>query len=124
MSPSTEMFRPMSSMPKVNLARVGTAFDVDTLGEVKAQLTPLLTRQGHVVLDLRGARLDSSGLGAVLSLQRKLHLQGRGLFVVTECAEFRRLLETVEATHALTLYSDLEHALNLAESTGKLGYSA
>ena len=45
----------------VTCVRVATQFDVDTAADVKLELKPLLTKPGHVVLDLRGATMDSTG---------------------------------------------------------------
>lgn len=100
---------------EVTFARVDCAFDTDTAVRIKEQLTPLLHRPGHVVLDLREARLDSAGLGALLTIQRRLEAQGRRLFVVNDDPGFRDLLERAEVADCLTLFDEADDAMAVAQ---------
>lgn len=105
---------PATPSEEVTCVRVEEQFDLDNFSRVKEQLKPVLRRVGPVVLDLRTARLDGFGLGALLSMQLKLELQGRRMFVVTSSPDFHQLLDASGAAQSLSLYSDLEQAVRLA----------
>ena len=109
---------------QVTFVCVGHGFDVDTASQVRTELLPLLLRQGHVVLDLRDAVLDSSGLGAVLSLQRRLELQNRKLMVVATDPQFLALLERAGVAGVLSLFNDAEQAVRHARALPTLGMAA
>jgi anti-anti-sigma regulatory factor len=96
----------------VNLVRVDSAFTIETAVRLKQQLSTLLERPGHVVLDLRGAILDSAGLGAVLSIQRFLELRGRRLLLVSSDPQFIGLLDRSGAAGSVTLFPDAGEAVN------------
>jgi anti-anti-sigma factor len=99
---------------EVTVVCVEHAIDGDNVRELKQQLSHLLSRTGHVVLDLRDATLDGSGLGSVLSLQRQLELQGRRLLVVSDDPRFRGLLEATGVSSTLSLFQDAEQAVSFA----------
>lgn len=105
---------------EVTVARLDCAFDQDTALRVKEQLSSLFCRPGHVVLDLQEARLDSVGLGAILSLQRKLELQGRRLFVVSDAGPFRELLARAGVSDCLTLFEHADEAMTCARASHDL----
>jgi anti-anti-sigma regulatory factor len=96
---------------EVTLVCVQHALETGTVAEVKERFNTLLERHGDVILDVRGAAVDSTGLGAVLSLQRQLELRDRRLLVVTQGASLLTLLDTAGATGALALYPDVEAAM-------------
>jgi len=98
----------------VTFVRIQTPFVAETSGEVKRYVWPFLARTGHVVLDLRGATLDSTGLGAVLGMQRHLELHERRLLVVANDPQFLSLVERAGVMHALSLFSDAEQAVQFA----------
>jgi anti-anti-sigma regulatory factor len=99
---------------ELTFAQVDSPLTAETVGSVKEQLSPLLGCPGHVVLDIRGSKLDGVGLSALLSMQRKLELQNRRLFVVATDPEFRALLEAAGASHSLTVFADMEQAVATA----------
>jgi anti-anti-sigma factor len=96
---------------EVTLVCVQDALETGTVGEVKERFSALLDRDGDVILDVRGVRMDSTGLGAILSLQRQLELRERRLLVVTQGASLLTLLDSAGAKGALALYPDVEAAM-------------
>jgi anti-anti-sigma factor len=109
---------------ELTFVSVESDLDFDSVARVKAQLSSLLDRGGHVVMDLRAATLDSSGLGAVLSLQRQLELQGRRLLVVSRDPGFLSLLDTAGARGALQLFPDAEQAIKHARKCPAVALAA
>jgi anti-anti-sigma factor len=101
---------------EITYVKFERALDLESLSESRERLRSILTRDGHVVLDLRTAELDSTGLGAVLSLQRKLELQQRLLFVVSSDPAFLRLLEVTGVASVLRVVADAEEAVRQAHS--------
>ena len=114
----------MQSQNEVILVRPEGAFDFETAARLKAQWPRLLSLTGHVVLDLRAARLDCRALSALLSLQRRLELQGRILVVVTEDSRFLALLERTGAESALCLFRDVDAAVRYAKTRPSLAMAA
>jgi anti-anti-sigma factor len=106
---------------EVTLVGVRDALETGTAAEVKERFNALLDRDGDVILDVRGVRLDSAGLGAILSLQRQLELRERRLLVVTQGASLLTLLDSAGAKGALALYPDAEAAAR--ETRGALEVS-
>jgi len=113
-----------SLIQEVTFARVEEPFTHETAPRVKEQLSPVLAALGHVVLDLRRAELDGVGLSALLSIQRKLELQGRSLFVVTENRDFHALIEAAGVTSALALFSEMDQAIQEAQGNRELAFVA
>jgi anti-anti-sigma factor len=103
---------------ELTLVRVGTPVDHQHAVGVRKRLDPLLTRPGHVVLDLRESRLDSRGLGVILSMQRRLELQGRRLYIIADDPDFLGLLDRTGAAPALVLCSNVDQALMQAQAQG------
>ena len=101
---------------EVTYVKFERSLDLESLAESRERLSGVLARDGHVVLDLRSAELDSTGLGAVLSLQRKLELQDRVLFVVSNEPAFLRLLEVTGVKSVLRIVADAEEAVRQARS--------
>lgn len=99
---------------EITVVGVEDALDLDSVSYVKERLHAVLERSGPVVLDLRAALLDSTGLGAVLSLQRRLELQERSLFVVSDSAQFHRLLDLTGVRAALRVVRNADEAISLA----------
>lgn len=101
---------------EITVVGVEDEFDLDSVSNVKKRLRGVLERSGPVVLDLRTALLDSTGLGAVLSLQRQLELQRRPLFIVSDDARFHRLLDLTGVRPVLCVVRSAEEALSLARA--------
>jgi len=99
---------------EVTYVSIHNPVDVDTTPAVKPELEKLLARPGQVILDVRAAAVDSTGLGAILSFQRRLELQDRRLLVVADSREFSQLLDRTGARDALHLFQDPEQAFQSA----------
>lgn len=99
-----------SSGAPVTILRLSDDLTVDRMREMRAEVLAALQAPGHLVLDMREVSLDSTGLGAVLSLQRQLELQERRLAVVSNDPGFISLLDRAGALAALTLFSDVDQA--------------
>ena len=96
---------------EVTFVRLESPFDAETSAQVKQTLQGILGRPGHVVLDLRGTTLDSTGLGALLGMQRQLEVRGRRLLVIATDPQFMALLQRAGVPHALALFPDAEQAV-------------
>lgn len=108
-----------SSGAPVTILRLSDDLTVDRMREMRAEVLAALKAPGHLVLDVREVSLDSTGLGAVLSLQRQLELQERLLAVVSDDPAFISLLDWTGALAAVTLFSepDQAYAYLLAQTT-------
>jgi anti-anti-sigma factor len=95
----------------VTCVRVASRFDTDTAADVKLELKPLISKPGHIVLDLRGALLDSTGLGVVVSLKWRLEQDGRRLLVVGDGHSLNRLIERAGVANYLPVYESVEEAM-------------
>jgi anti-anti-sigma factor len=99
---------------EVTFIGVEDALDVISAPQVHERLRDLLERRGPVALDLRSVSLDSAGLGAVLSLQRRLELQNRRLIVVADDDYLDRLLEATGVGKMLCVVRDADEAVRRA----------
>jgi len=108
----------------VTVVHVGAVFNLETAAAVRERLSQLLTGSGHVILDLSGTMVDSTGLGAVLSLQRRLELQERRLLVVACDPRFSSLLQRAGVQGALTLFEDMDDAVGFAQRHARELYAA
>lgn len=95
----------------VTCVRVASPFDVDTAAEVKLELKPLISKPGHIVLDLRGASVDSTGLGVVISMKWRLEQAGRRLLVVGDGHSLTQLIERAGVGNYLPVYDSVEEAM-------------
>ena len=102
--------------PEITFTRIQQTPQLQTAARLREQLMPVLSQSGHVVLDLRSARLDGAGLGTVLSIQCRLRYQERALFVINDDPELRRLMEAAGVAGSLTLVDDVEEALRRASA--------
>jgi anti-anti-sigma factor len=100
----------------VTCVRVATPFDVETAADVKLELKPLISKPGHIVLDLRGASLDSTGLGVVISMKWRLEQAGRRLMVVGDGPSLGQLIERAGVSNYLSVYDTVEEAMLRASS--------
>jgi anti-anti-sigma factor len=102
---------------EITLVGVDEALDAQTAPIVKERLREVLDRPGPVVLDLRTASVDSTGLGTVLSLQRKLELQNRRLMVISNDPYLHRLLAVTGVGATLCVLRDVDEAIDHARKT-------
>jgi anti-anti-sigma factor len=98
--------------------RIESPLNAETSPDVKAYLSPLLARSGPVVVDLRGATLDSTGLGALLGVQHSLELKGRRLILVADDPHFLNLVERTGVGASLALFPDAEQAVRSVHADG------
>lgn len=109
---------------EMTLVGVDEALDAQTAPHVKERLRKVLDRPGPVVLDLRSATVDSTGLGTVLSLQRKLELQNRRLLVISTDPYLHRLLTVTGVGATLCVLGDVDEAIDYARRTSRLAPAA
>lgn len=91
------------------IVEVGGELDVLTAGKLGAELDGVVRKQiGDVVVDLRGTGfVDSAGLQLLLSAQRRLSRQERGLAVVCGPGQVRRVIERARLLEALGVVGSL-----------------
>ena len=99
-----------SSGAPVTILRLSDDLTVDRMREMRSEVRAALAAPGHLVLDVREVALDSTGLGALLSLQRQLELQERRLAIVSDDPAFISLLDRSGVLAAITLFSDPDQA--------------
>jgi anti-anti-sigma regulatory factor len=106
------------------LIRLRQTGGAEAVPEMRQQLAPALASAGHVVLDLRGVVPDTSVLGVVFSLQRRLELKGRVLVVVARQRNFYRLLEVLGVDASLIVFRDVDAAAAYARARPLLELAA
>jgi anti-sigma B factor antagonist len=89
--------------PRVTVVAVKGELDVLTAPRLTTQLDDVVRRgQGDVVIDLRATDfIDSLGLHALLSVQRRLARQARALTIVCDPGPVRRAIELARLTDTL-----------------------
>ncbi len=105
---------------EATLVGVGRSLDLETASYFRSRIAPVLGRTGDVILDLREVEVDSTGLGTLLSLQRRLELEDRRLLVVGTAPGFLDLLDRAGAGGALALFPDVEEATRFARGEAEL----
>ncbi|MFN3650176.1 MAG: STAS domain-containing protein [Armatimonadota bacterium] len=109
--------------PEILIVQFTQPADAESPAGLKQRLLAAVEHPGHVVLDLRPVRLDAGRLGVILSLQRRLELQGRRL-VVAGSADLTLLLERAGAEQALTVFPDPAQAEAFARSQPAVSLAA
>lgn len=109
---------------EVTLVRVESSLGAETTAKIRTHSSSLLAGPGHVIVDLRDAAVDSSGLCAVLSLARRLELQGRRLLVVATDPQLLSLLDRTGITGAFPLFRDMETAIQHTRKHSGLALAA
>jgi anti-sigma B factor antagonist len=99
---------------EITVVGLEETLDARSAPQVKERFQQVLDRPGPVVLDLRASTLDSTGLGSVLSLQRRLELQERRLVVVSDDPYFHRLLQVTGVNSAICVRRTVEEAIQEA----------
>jgi anti-sigma B factor antagonist len=97
---------------------VGDCALVRVTGEIDVLTAPglreALNRPGadHVIADMRGvAFLDSTGLGILVGVLKRLRGRGGSLKIVLRRGRIRRLFEITKLTSAFPLYSSFQDAI-------------
>lgn len=101
---------------EITLVGVDEALDAHTAPQVKERIRGIMDRTGPVVLDLRSVTVDSTGLGTILSIQRRLELKDRRLLVVSDDPYLHRLLAVTGVGATLCVVRDVEEAIQEARS--------
>jgi len=87
--------------------------DLSTSGEFKRLLAPVIQVGKQVVLDMEGVNfVDSSGLGAILSVLRELSAVGGDLRLCRIQKRVRVMFEMVRMHRILGIYDTPEAALD------------
>jgi anti-sigma B factor antagonist len=83
----------VGSEPGVTLIRVAGELDLGTIGALESAVAERIDPQARVVLDLEGLRFcDSTGLGAIIKLHRRLGELGG---VLALCAPGPRVVDVL-----------------------------
>ena len=101
---------------EILFVRLKSDITSETRVRVRETLRPLLDREGHLLLDMRGASVDLRGLSLILSLQRRLELCERRLALVSEEPGFLELVERAGAAGALAVFAHADQALEHLEA--------
>jgi anti-sigma B factor antagonist len=103
--------------PGATVVAVGGELDVLTASKLTARLDDVFRRRrGDVVIDLSDAEfIDSLGLHALLSAQRRLMRQGRSLCVICGEGPVRRAIALARLTEALGVVSSFAEYKLLAQ---------
>ncbi len=98
----------------VTVLDVAGEVDLDTADLLRAEAEKALSdRPPELVLDLTGVDfLDSSGLGALLSLQRRLADEGGFLRLVIGSRHVRRVIDVTGMANVLAIYDTRAAALS------------
>jgi anti-sigma B factor antagonist len=98
----------------VTVLDVAGEVDLDTVAALRAQADRALRdRPPELVLDLTGVDfLDSSGLGALLDLQRRLADEGGFLRLVIGTRHVRRVIDVTGMAAVLSIYDTRAGALS------------
>jgi anti-sigma B factor antagonist len=90
----------------------GDLLDASIVGEFKKEMTPVLQKEYHVVLDLNNIQfVDSSGVGAILSCLRTLNAEGGELKICSLTKPVRALFELVRMHKIFEIFETRELAL-------------
>ena len=91
---------------------VGEHLDYETVGEFRRELEQKLQGQERVVLDMSSLQfVDSSGLGAILSLLRRLTAGGGDLRIAAVTPTVAALLQLVRLDQIIGIYDSSEEAV-------------
>jgi anti-sigma B factor antagonist len=91
--------------------------DASNSDEFKKTAAPLVQGRSRVVMDLSGIGfMDSAGLGAILSIFKKVRADGGQFRVFGLSEEVKALFELVRMQRLFEVYSDKESALAASRS--------
>lgn len=86
--------------------------DMSTAGDFKKMMTPIVAAQKKIVLDLDGVNfVDSSGLGAILSVLRELSAGGGDLKLCRVQRRVRVMFELVRMHRIVNILNTREEAV-------------
>jgi len=87
-------------------------FDVNTVGDVKELFESLVVQGSDVVVDLTEVRfIDSSGIGAIVFLYKRLVAQQHKMSLVGVSGQPKELLEILKISQTINTYITLNHYL-------------
>ena len=105
---------------QMTFLRVESAPAGESTPRLRETLSRLLTIPGDVVIDLRGAPIDTAGLSSVLGMQHHLARLGRRLLVIADDPSFLELADRVGARQSLTLFTNAEEAVQYSARAGEI----
>jgi anti-sigma B factor antagonist len=92
--------------------------DASKADEFKKSAGPLVQGHSRVIMDLSGIGfMDSAGLGAILSVFKKVRADGGQFRVFGLSEEVKALFELVRMQRLLEVYSDRETAISDFQAT-------
>lgn len=100
-----------SSPCQLTFLRVESTPAADATPRLREAMSRLLTAPGDVVIDLRGAAVDTTVLSSVLGIQHHLARLGRRLLIIANDPSFLALADRAGARGALSLFADAEEAV-------------
>ena len=110
---------PVQRMGDVSVARVPVEdLDASNAADFKRDMAPVIDAGQKVVLDLSRLRfVDSSGLGAFISLLRKLNAKGGDLKLCGMSKPVRAVFELVRMHRIFEILATREEAVQAFEGT-------
>lgn len=94
------------------LIRVGGEFKAPTIPQLRQRIEECL-EAGHVNLAIEigdVAMIDSTGIGSLANIHKKMAARGGGLHVVGPPPHIYSILEQTKITNVLTIHESLEEA--------------
>ncbi len=87
-------------------------FDVNTVGDVKELFEELVVQGSDVVVDLTEVRfIDSSGIGAIVFLYKRLVAQQHKMSLVGVTGQPKELLDILKISQTINVFITLNHYL-------------
>lgn len=84
-------------------------FDVNSVNDAKPVFEDLAVNGSDVVVDLSGVRfIDSSGIGAIVFLYKRLVAQQHCMVLIGVTGQPQELLEILKITQTIPCFSDLK----------------
>lgn len=98
----------------VRVLRISGALDIDTASHVlELAMRELGGGAEHICLDLDGVSfIDSTGLAAIIDLQRRANMEGSFFALACGDGPVRRLVELAFLERQLPVHPDVPHALS------------
>lgn len=88
-------------------------FDVNTVGSVKELFETLAVEGADVVVDLSDVKfIDSSGIGAIVFLYKRLVAQKKNMSLVGVKGQPKELLDILKISQTINVFTTLNHYLS------------
>jgi anti-anti-sigma factor len=87
-------------------------FDVNTVGDAKELFEALAVQGSDVIVDLTDVRfIDSSGIGAIVFLYKRLVAQQKNMALVGVKGQPKELLDILKISQTINVFITLNHYL-------------